>query len=327
MHGQGPFEYNQYMSQKYAFKKKGKTKLGILVLSLIIFLLLVGQMVNTGRSFFKPWNASKITKNYNWDGRFNINLVLKAKEVAVLTLNPTEKQAIIINFPDNTLVDVANGFGQWEIRSVYNLGGWGLLEQTISDFLGIPIDGFIGYEGSITKINPVDLIQMNIQSSLTPVELIRLKFYLAQVRFDKIKNIDLGKRSVLDLRELNDSTTVYIADPIKIDSVLTFFVDPTIKNEHMTIAVFNATDYPQLAQKAARLITSLGGNVIITANAQRNYLKTQVVGEKSATLTRLQQIFDLGCRIDPKCDKIGPGVEEERAQINVILGEDFYKGG
>lgn len=344
MRGQGSFEYNQCMPKKYTKKKRGKTKLGIWVLSLIIILFLIGQAVNTCKTFFRPWTANKLTKNYSWDGKFNINLVLKAKTIAVLSFNPIEKEVTVINFPDNILMDVADGFGQWEVRSVYSLGqsdsenGWELLEQTVSGFLGVPVDGFLEFKNNFSKTDPFDLVKKyqqnilsgigdisNIQTSLTPIELIRLKFYLTQVRFDKIKNIDLGKGDILAQSRLNDGTVVYLADPTKIDSTLTSFTDPTIRNEHMTIAVFNATNYPQLAQKAARIITNLGGNVIITANAEKSYLKTQVIGKKSATLDRLKQIFDLDCAKDPKCDKIGPDVEVGRAQINIILGEDFYK--
>ena len=79
-----------------------------------------------------------------------------------------------------------------------------------------------------------------------------------------------------------------------------------------------------MAQKAARMITNLGGNVIITSNAQNIYAKTIVTGQTGPTLTRLSEVFDLGCSKDPTCANIPvPEVENSRAQINIVLGEDF----
>lgn len=355
MHGQGPFEYNECMSRKTApgktnpdhkkgwkfhqgaSKLKKKTKLGIWALIFLVTIIALGQFINFGRMLFRPWNPQNIGKNYNWDRRFNINLVVKAKSIAVFSLNPTEKQVKVINFPDNTMVNVAGGFGNWQLGAIYGLGqsegiGWDLLERTMSSFLGIPIDGYLEFKGDLAKKDPFYLIQKlnqdftsgildikKIQSDLTLLDLARLKFYLGGIRFDRIENIDLGNRGILDQNQLNDGTPIYNADEVKIDSALTFFIDPNFKTEHITIAVLNGTNHPLIAQKAARLITNMGGDVIIISNTEKSYPKTQVTGEKSATLTRLRQMFDYG-----KISSNILDVENSRAQINIVLGEDFY---
>lgn len=347
-----PFHYNGFMPKKSVRKK---TKLAVLVLLFIFTLILISRIVNFGRMFFKPWNLSQVQRSYAWDDRFSINLLIKAKSVALVSLNPSEKEVRIVNFPDNTFMDVAGGAGQWQVASIYNLGqsngnkGRETLEQSISNFLAVPVDGFLQFSGSLANKEPAEIVQKfhqslvsgvsdlsNIRTDLTLGELVRWKTNLASVRFDKIKEIEL--KGVLDQTRLNDGSQVYTTDPAKLDQILTDLQDPVIKNEHITIAVFNATSYPQLAQKAARLIGNLGGTVIVTANAEKSYSKTQVIGKKSATLTRLGQVFDLGCSKDPKCDKIcpilvsqsgpaclkDPDVENSRAEVNIILGEDFY---
>lgn len=336
-------------------KLKKKTRLGIAVLILVFILIILGQIINFGKVLFSPWNPGKAGgKSYLWDDRFNINLVIKAKSVAVMSLNPAENQVTGITLPENTLIDVPGGFGKWQIRSVYNLGqseneSWELLKKTLSTFLGIPIDGVIEFRGSLSNEDPLGLIQKfqqsatsgigdikNIQTNLTLAELIRLKFNLSKVRFDKIRYIDLEKRGILDESSLNDGTKVFTTDAVKLDSILSDLLDPVIRNEYITIAIFNAAGYPQLAQKAARLVTNMGGNAIITANAEKTYAKTQVMGKESQTFTRLSQIFDLGCNGNSKCDRIcdtqrdtvgcirDANVMNSRAQINIILGKDFY---
>ena len=72
--------------------------------------------------------------------------------------------------------------------------------------------------------------------------------------------------------------------------------------------------------KAARIITNLGGNVIIVSNGQTNLKNTKVTGVKSKTLDRLKQIFEISGKIDPNMEEL----TSSRADINVFLGEDYF---
>ena len=159
-----------------------------------------------------------------------------------------------------------------------------------------------------------------LKTNLTVWELFKLKVGISGVRFDKVKELDLDKLDVLDKEKLPDGTLVFTADPVKLDSVLSNLADPAIAAEHKSIAVFNATDRPQLAVKWARLITNLGGNVIIMANGEKTK-KTEVTGLPSTTLKRLQQIFGV---VDQNKDPNQAAVPS-RAQINLLLGEDYAK--
>ncbi len=116
--------------------------------------------------------------------------------------------------------------------------------------------------------------------------------------------------------KLPDGTKIFLADPVKVDSALSSFAEPKLLKEHQSIAIFNATNQPQLAQKAARTIQNIGGNVIITGNSDQILKHCRVFGEQSKTLKRLLQIFN--------CDRIDP-LKDSRAQINLFLGEDFYQ--
>ena len=315
-------------------KSKKRNKLALIVLGLVVLLLTLSWLIQFTQSLF----TSSIPRNYHWDGEFNINLVLRGSGISVLSYNPKEGKVTIFNIPDETFLEVPGGFGSWQIRAVYDLKGDPLLKETLTSFLGLPIDGFLDL--SAMKSQPtghqfVDLIRENplsgfhllssLKTDLTIWELINLKRGLSTVRFDKIRELSLEKISVLDKSTLPDGTPVFTADPVKIDSLISDLSDPAILAEHKSIALFNATNRPQLAQKWARLITNLGGNVIITTNAKKAVKNTQVLGEQSQTLKRLRQIFDLACQNNPKCDKIPPLDEDlvsSRAQINIFLGAD-----
>lgn len=312
---------------------KGKrTKLALGVLALLFGLLVISWSIRFTQNFFG-------SKNYSWEGKFNINLLVRSSDISLLSYNSKDNKVTIINVPDETFLQVPNGFGSWQLRSIYGLGGDKLLKETLTNFFAIPIDGFIDLSVlkppqsaaqlvDTLRKNPISGVNLlaSIKTDLTMWELLQLKQGVSSVRFDKIRTLDLLKFNILDKENLADGTPVFTADPIKLDSILSDLQDPAIVSEHKSIAVFNATNHPQLAQKWARLITNLGGNVIITSNAKSTLQKTQVLGEQSSTLKRLQQIFDLDCSNSPKCGKISSTDEDivsSRAQINLFLGEDY----
>ncbi len=328
-----------WQSAQSKIKKSKQVKLALIVLGLILALLILSWAIRFANQMFSPLNTRSAAKNYLWNGKFNLNLMVRAKEISLLSYNPKEGKVVIINIPDETYLEVPGGFGSWQLRSIYDLGesekvggGNRLLASALTSFLGMPIDGFLDFDSmqgikstrgivDILRANPFSGINLlnGLKTDLTPWELIRFKLGVNGVRFDKIKEMDLNKLNVLDKQKLPDGQEVYSGDPARLDSVLVDLADPILQTEHISIAILNATGVPQLAQKWARVITNLGGNVIITANAPGQLKKTQIQGVRSLTSERLGQIFAIGDKIKPANDDLA----SSRAQINLILGEDY----
>lgn len=317
-------------------KIKKKTRLALILLGIIILIILLGNFVKLTQTLFSPWQLSVgQAKNYIWNGGFNLNIVLKKdSDFSLISYNPKEKKVIILRIPQNTIVDVPSSFGKWQLRSVYDLAesnkkgsGVNLLKETIARLLGIPIDGFLDIgdldETAFLRDNLILSLGSlsSIRGDLTLWEIIRFKMGTSSVRFDKVDKLDL--LTVLDKGNLADGSEIYTADPVKVDSILKNLADPLVSEEHKTIAVFNATDKKGLASIASRMITNMGGSVIITSNAPQRAQNSLLIGEKSHTLERIKQAFKLDCK---DCDKINAsyeGIISSRAQINLILGEDF----
>ena len=320
-------------------KSQKQTKLALIVLGVMILLIVFGKLFAFTKILFSPWeNSQTVQRNYTWNGDFNINLLIRTNTIFLLSYNPIKGKLTIISVPDKIYLEVPHSFGKWQIRAVYELGGDKLLKETLASFFAVPVDGFLdlGKSSTIKSVdelvdtlreNPFSGLSLltNLKTNLTLWELLRLKYAISSLRFDKIKKINLERLGVLEEIKLADGTDVFTADPVKLDSVLSDFVEDKILEEHKSIALFNATDKVQLAQKWARLITNIGGNVIITSNAQKKVRNTQVTGEKSKTIIRLSQIFKLGCSNNLNCDKIDPKDTDlaSRAQINLFLGEDY----
>lgn len=332
-------------------KTKKRTKLALLVLLGIIILLFLSQLIRTIHTLSSPWQTEVGKKKYTWDGKLAINLVIQntstpiqsgstdSKALSLLSYIPSEKKIVITNLPPNLMVEVPSGGGKWQLSSVFQLGesnkkGEGIifLRKTVSAFLGVGVDGVLEFtkgdsiESFRKEANIFELIS-NIKSDLTLWEILKLKYALSSVRFDKVKTLDLSDLSILDKEVLADGTKVLGYDPVKVDSIVSNFADPLISQEHLSIAVFNATQKPLLAQGAARLVANLGGNVIVVSNTDKKTAKSYVLGKTSQTQNRLIQIFDLaGCTNDKKCDKISPselGIVSDRADLIVVLGDDW----
>lgn len=327
-------------------KAKRKTTLALKTLFLILVLLIVGFAVNIFKNLSQPISYRGFDKGYIWQGEFKLNLVFRNNEISVLSFDPEEKTIRIINIPDETYLQVPQGFGSWQARSIFDLGesekvnGAKLLASGISNFLGAPMDGFIEPLNELRQMstynlvaylrnNPLNYLQFlgNSKISLTPTEFIRLAVSIYRIRFDKIIEVDLKKDGLLEETILPDGSTGLIGDPVKIDGFAqNIFLDQKIRKEEKTIAVFNASKKPKVAQKAATMISHLGGNVIFTANIE-SQIKTNLVLVKdkvnNATFKRLSQIFAPEC-IKKKCAILNsPDIINSRADINVMLSDDF----
>lgn len=330
-----------WKDSKKRVKNAKNLKLGLAVLGFVVGVIILGQLFNLVKFMTNPLNlTSQTEKIHHWDGEFNLTIVIQSDKISLLSFNPDDAKVSLITIPDEVYLDVSSGFGLWMLGSIYDLGesskkgmGSKLMKTSLSFLFGVPIDGYIRFENKKDIKDLIELVRQTpfsglgliseVSSDLTPLELLRLKFGLMKVRFDKINYLDLANLAVFDSDQLLDGTHIKVSDPIKLDSVLTNFVDPKIRAENLSIAVFNSTDYPQLAQKAKRIITNLGGNVIIISNSTKRLEKTYVLGEKGDSLKRLSQIFST-CQSE-KCVNINPDEPASRAQINIFLGEDFAR--
>lgn len=281
-------------------------KLALLVLVGVTVLILVGQVVRLINNLHEPVTSGMPQRQIHWEGDYTLNLVLYTNSLAILSFDPDQDKVTLVNIPESLIA-----------KSYLDVSG---LKDSLTSYLGVPIDGYIQITTNFSKNEPFEIIQklkqnpinwfLNlkaVKSDLTPKELLSLALTLTKVRIDKLSEVSLGADA--------DST------------VYKYLSDNRLKNDQATIAVFNGTDTPGLAQKAARIISNLGGNVIIISSVKSSNLQKSFVLVKdnapSYSSKRLKEIFSPEC-IHSKCailednDIIG-----SRAQINIVLGQDF----
>lgn len=321
-----------------------KNKLALAALLLLVLTIIFGKVINFVADFYRP---------HLWDGQSNINLLINkfesssfersfqvslinSQKVALLIFNPSQNKVMVLNIPDNSYLPVSGNHGSWMLSSIYGLGqsenplsGNKLLVNSVSYFLGLPIDGYINQTDSKSLVedvrqNPFKVITLSqkLESNLNKSELFRLLWGISRVRFDKVLEVDLDKYLTTTL--LADGSQVLTADPVQIDSLAKNFYDGSIVEGRLEVAIVNATNYPGLAQRGARMVKNIGGNVVITTTSEVKSNNTRVLGKEGRALNRLAQIFNSACLNNPKCDIMDLGLQiQNRADIIIVLGEDF----
>lgn len=353
-------------------RKKVKFKLGAVVLTALLALVLLGKLISVITGLGQPYapdvpdvnegQAFLLRNKSSWDGKTTLNLVISADEVYVLSFNPFKKEAEIFKIPQNVYVNVPFGFSSWSIGSVYKLGqsenpaiGSKLLKETVSLSLGIPINGYLITnqpvpEGGFAQIienwrsNPFAAFTLLGQSKtdLSLREFWQLVWGLKGVRFDKFQKVDLENSSLSSWSLRADGSRILSLNQAKIDQFIQKQIEESkIKDEGFSIGIYNATEYPALAEKAGRIISNMGGRVTFIANSPRVLERSIVLGPSSSTTTYLSHLFTTPCPKEPlswnqrlfnfpKPQKansctIDPDLPTSRAEVNIFLGKDYFQ--
>lgn len=137
-----------------------------------------------------------------------------------------------------------------------------------------------------------------IDTDLTIVDLIRLNLFARGVDDDSIKNTSIDNLSDSDL-----------------DKILqTFFIDPSIVDEKMTIQITNSSNIAGLGNELASYLSSLGANVILVNTSQSEELESKIYHkDTSYTLDKVSEILD----IEPEVKDVN-----SISDITIIIGKD-----
>lgn len=189
------------------------------------------------------------------------------------------------------------------------------INGSVQETFGIPIDAKVIFNNKDDYNNFVKIANNKIESKilyvlsknnykhidLTFIDLIRLWIYAFGVNVNNIsaKQIQLSSsQSAID----------------QIDSTL--FTDYTLYNDRKNIEVINDTNVTGLASRMARLITNMGGNVIMLSSQTDTLGKTSAIsyfGKRTYTIDRLSNLLGFSVK---KMSK--PGI----ADIIIDIGQD-----
>jgi len=291
----------------------------------------------------KPFSLASSTfqNSESWDGETPFSLIYlvvsdveefapATQSLGVIVFNPTQESLTAISVPAD-YKELDNLYARGNLSAERD--GLRLARDSLRDLLGVTLDGYLIVSGgalaeaaelfpdssgvkeylslsSLANLPEVwELARGGIQTDLDIPEILRILWYLMQVRADSVTGLTVAG-------ELLD-------DPVSLDKrIAPFLRDEKLQAEHLKIQVLNGSGRPGAASSAARIIGNIGGEIIRIDNFERQDLvKGFLIMDASGSYTaaRLSQMFGLA---DSRPPRTGP---EARANITVILGlENSY---
>jgi len=225
-----------------------------------------------------------------------------------------DKKGLILKLPAKEKINLAYGFGEYELGKIYLLGelekkGGMLLIESIRNWLSIPIFGYFVAE----EVN-IDDLDSSPKKIFTEIFLKSLAGKI-KTNLNKFELISLYLR-VSNLNELQRATKDSNF------SVKSIFEDRKLREEAVPIGIFNATNHAGLAQKEAAFLEKVGGRVVRVADKEKNEDKCKLSVrsnlQQSYTFYWLKHVYN-NCQIELSQSDL------DRADINLSLGENEWK--
>lgn len=265
-----------------------------------------------------------------------LTVVIDGDPVIVASWQRDAGRLVLITIPANLYIDVVHGLGTYPIRSLWQLGviegADGLiLSQSLEELLAIPTKWYIGQISGIRETNATSTLrQVLAPTSVLGLLSGRVKTNLPLTTFlwlvwqhvlgDRGRVVSVAiAESVATRQQQPDGTTLLTLRPEAVDAFLgDEFEDRQVREENLTIAVYNTTSIPGLAERVARRLGRIGGNVVSIGNQEGQVERCQVRGQPetlvSTTAEVIRQLFN--------CNNVAAS-GGEHTDLSVFIGREF----
>jgi hypothetical protein len=272
-----------------------------------------------------------------WDGESQFNLAINSQPVVIVSFDCQEKEINLLKIPNGTFIEAVHGYGPYRVESIYKLGeikgqGGQLLSDSLQEYLGLNVDGFLAGgklpQGQMAlKSFLLNQFFVSLSSkektNLNHWDQLRFWWQVKMIREDKINLIDLSQTSASQEVELPDGSWAIKIDQERLEKIISqFFFDERIKKEDLSLSILNKTEHLGLANKAARIISNIGGRVVQVSNQKQEtqdghcQVKSEKKYKKSYTVEKLIKIFN--------CQWLEEESSSQRAQVNLYVGENYW---
>lgn len=337
----GVSKFSSWRRIQNRFKLKKRIRRLALAITVLAAAVLIHNAYNFIKLFSSPFDSAagaSFQNTSSWDGKMPLSILFlevsdleasssPTQSLGIFSLNPTQGLFTTLKLPAS-YENLRDLYGLGEINSIS--GGIGILANEVRDMLGVPIDGYLIMDseglrqlqelfpqvrtlGDLFSLDNLlkipDLWAIRRDSSKSNLDLssiLRVVWYLAHVRSDRVENFALSPELLRDSASLDRKLSPY-------------FRDDYLVEEHLKIQVLNGSGRPGLAGDAARVISNIGGEIIRVDNFSRQdlvngYLLLETSG--SYTAARLARIFGVSDSRPPRDGS------EARANITVVLGSE-----
>mgnify|MGYP001610674747 FL=1 len=237
---------------------------------------------------------------------FFISLSLVFKIVLIVRAGQfDDSKRFNLAISDNKTIEVMSLSGNAKTIAVFKLEQ-NIGNKEVGQFLEIPIDGFMLSSSLDLNQKPDKLFLESIfntrtlQTNLTIIDLIKLLIFSKSI-----------PPTSVDIKNISTKLTASESDKI----VGRLVSDELIEKDNQTIQVINGTGIIGLGSRLARLLTNMGGDVIIVATSDDTHKKSLIsyIDQKTYTVERLEKVLEYPV-IKSGNDAI--------SDITIVIGED-----
>ncbi len=269
--------------------------------------------------------------------RNRVNVLVGTSPVSIWSWDKSDESFGISLLPANVSADSV-AYGRYTLEALWKLGfidkkDGRVLARSLTDLMAISIPWFIGEgEALVTSSDPAaygrqtfswrGLFPVIFGKRATNMPLgtwFSFSWALGRALPDGIRILDLVHQAPVASETLPDQSVREFLDPQRLDVVLKGrFEDEKIRQEAITVGVYNTTKTPALGTYAARLLTQEGVLVVAVGNHESEIQACTVEGSdvivKSRTAEVIAELFD--------CIIVESEVQE-RVDLSVRLGTVF----
>lgn len=245
-------------------------------------------------------------------------LVLVGNPTVLWSWNKRDNSFVLIALPSDTVIDAVHGYGAYSLDALWKLGEidkkeQNLLRLSMQEYLGIPVQWYLGRKNDALDANPRDpkeivrsllsvsnfgsymMRQLHTNVPLTIYGSFIKSFLLSTP--DKITTYDLKNQSVMQDETIADGTSVKRLNVNRFDEIIGHTLDnDDMRNERVSVAVYNTSDAPSVGQRVARLLGHMGIFVITVGNDSPEITDCTVTASKDVLRTKtagfIRRLYD-----------------------------------
>ena len=275
-----------------------------------------------------------------WKGRQRYNLLVGSPDEmhALVSLSADEPDALILVFHPDFVVEGVYGYGEYKMGSLLKLGkleklGDSLIKKSVQNTVGLKVCGYVNSfvpndldvdPGSWLKkvIRPMSLSLIGNEIGI--LDVFRYSQRISRLREDQIEVIPLHESRLAYTEVQPDGTEMFLLDKLRLDGFLLDRIKGLVYTEEdHGVSVINTTSHYGLATSVSRLFLNSGLDVVGVGENQMNLEITQIL-VKNKEMESEETTHFVTHAFDSYELRVGE-TEEYRADVVVLIGEDYYK--
>lgn len=289
---------------------------------------LVGLVVLIGAGLLAKEARKSLVINQT-ENRFNL-LLIKGETGGVdfISLDPVERRITSLTFNREAKIS-ARQSGEYDVSSLYKLGdyqggGGQFARRKVQGYLRVPIPGYLWgrrEEGDGRQILR-SAIGQNLwgkaHTNLSKLDLLLLWYRARSYRFDVIEDDELARVGAIVTAE---GKVAYVTDRLR-EYVATRFVDWSVGESQLSVAIVNASGEDGLGRDTADFLENLGIEVVMVRSSPSDTVMDQSKWQAKMSTNQEQVKYVFTTLLGLGESSASDVPDEYRADVLLTVGAD-----